>query len=196
MALETTVRTEFLRLPERFAAFAGRVDGFIVGQQAINARVGARFDGIDRRLQAITDDLGVLKGHAAGRAARDHVETILDRLGLLYVAILDRGDLVGLLRRFADIPTGERQSFYQADLVLEARDGEGALCHVAVEASYTADRRDSDRALRNAQFLQRCTGHPAHAVVASLRNDRDVQALVDAGTIHWHRLTEKDLAPD
>ncbi|MCE2467249.1 MAG: hypothetical protein J4G06_04430 [Caldilineaceae bacterium] len=119
MALETAVRTEFLRLlerdaefrgevrrllltaelielPERFAAFAGRVDEFIVGQQAINARV-------DARLQAITNDLGVLKGHAAGRAARDHVETILDRLGLTYVAILDRGDLVGLLRRFPDI---------------------------------------------------------------------------------------------
>ncbi len=219
MALETAVRTEFLRLlerdaefrgevrrhllttelielPERFAAFAGRVDGFIVEQQAVNARVDARFDGIDWRLQAITDDLGVLKGHAAGRAARDHVETILDELGLTYVAILDRGDLVGLLHRFPDIPTGDRQSFYRADPVLEARDGEGIPCHVAVEASYTADRRDSDRALRNAQFLQRGTGHPAQAVVASLRNDRDVQVLVDQGAVHWHRLTEKDLAPD
>ena len=30
----------------------------------------------------------------------------------------------------------------------------------------------------------------------ALRNDRDVQALVDAGTVHWHRLTEKDLDPE
>ena len=261
MALDTAVRTEFLRLleqdadfrtevrrqlltaelielPERFAAFVTRVDGFIarteefmvstkefmvrteefmvrteefmVEQKAINARVTERFDGVDQRfdgvdqrldrmdtrMQAITDDLGVLKGHAAGRAARDHVETILDRLGLAYVTILDRRDLVDLLRRFPDIPTGERQSFYRADLVLEAVADDGTTRYVAVEASYTADRRDSDRARRNAGFLTRCTGRPAHAVVASLRNDRDVQALVDAGTVHWHRLTEKDLDPD
>jgi len=201
---------ELIELPERFAAFAERVDEFMVEQQAINARVDARFDAVDARfdrmdarfdrmdarLQAITDDMGVLKGHAAGRAARDHVETILDRLGLTYVTILDRRDLVGLLRRFQDIPTGERQSFYQADLVLEALDDDGTTRYVAVEASYTADRRDSDRARRNAGFLTRVTGCPTHAVVVSLRNDRDVQALVEAGTVHWHRLTEKDLALD
>ena len=90
MALETALRAEFLdllerdaefreavrrqlltaeliELPERFAAFAGRVDEFIVEQQAINASVEARFDRIDVRLQTITNDLGVLKGYAAGR---------------------------------------------------------------------------------------------------------------------------------
>jgi len=69
--------SELIKLPERFAAFAGRVDEFMVEQQAINARVDtrfdtvdarfdavdARFDRIDTRLQAIIDDLGVLKGH-------------------------------------------------------------------------------------------------------------------------------------
>jgi hypothetical protein len=195
--------SELIELPERFAAFAGRVDKFIVEQQGINVRVDARFDGvdarfdrIDARLQAIIDDLDVLKGYAPGRAARDHVDTILDRLGLTYVTILDRRDLVGLLRRFRDIPTGKRESFYRADMVLEALDDHGDTRYVAVEASYTADRRDSDRARRNAGFLTRATGCPAHAVVASLRNDRDVQALVEAGTVHWLRLTEKDLAPD
>ena len=151
---------ELVELPERFAAFAGRVDEFMVEQQAINARVDTRFDSVDARLQAIIDDLGILKGHAAGRAARDHVETILDRLGLTYVTILDRRDLVGLLRQFQDIPTGERPSFFRADLVLEALDDDGATRYVAVEASYTANRRDSDR---------------------------DVKALVEAGTVHWLR---------
>ena len=255
MALETAVRTEFLRLleqdadfrtevrrqlltaelielPERFAAFVTRVDGFIarteefmvrteefmVEQKAINARMDARFDGVDQRfdgvdqrfdgvdqrfdrmdtrLQAITDDLGDLKGHAAGRAVRDHAETLPDLLGLAHIATLDRRDLVGLLAPAAsEIAAGDRQSFFRADLVVEARSADGSACYVAVEASYTADRRDSDRALRNAGYLTRCTGRPAHAVVASLRNDRNVQVLVDAGTVHWHRLTEKDLDPD
>ena len=255
MALETTVRTEFLRLleqdadfrtevrrqlltaelielPERFATFAARVDqrfeavdarfdGIDQRFEAVDARfeaVDARFDGLDQRLdrmdarfdgldqrldrmdvrmQAITNDLGDLKGHAAGRAVRDHAETLPDLLGLAHVATLDRRDLVGLLAPAAsEIAVGDRQSFFRADLVVEARDADGSACYVAVEASYTADRRDSDRALRNAGYLTRCTGRPAHAVVASLRNDRDVQALVDAGTLHWHRLTEKDLDPD
>lgn len=181
---------ELIELPERFAAFAARVDSrldrvdkFIDEQQAVNARV--------------TNDLGDLKGHAAGRAVRDHAETLPDLLGLAHVATLARRDLVELLAPAASgIAAGDRQSFFRADLVVEARASDGSACYVAVEASYTADRRDSDRALRNAGYLTRATGRPAHAVVASLRNDRDVQALVDAGTIHWHRLTGKDLDPD
>ncbi len=216
---------ELIELPERLAAFAARVDqrfeavdarfdGIDQRFEAVDARfdgidhrfeaVDARFDGIDHRfdrmdtrLQAITDDLGDLKGHAAGRAVRDHAETLPDRLGLAHVATLDRRDLVGLLAPAAsEIAVGDRQSFFRADLVVEARAADGSACYVAVEASYTADRRDSDRALRNAGYLTRCTGRPAHAVVASLRNDRDVQALVDKGAVHWHRLTEKDLDPD
>ena len=187
---------ELVELPERFAAFAARVDKFIDTQQGVNDRVESRLDGIDTRLETISKDLGNLKGHAAGRAARDHVETILDALGLTYADILRRGDLVSLMANASDIATGDRQSFYRADLVAEARDADGSPCYVAVEASYTADRRDSDRALRNAGFLTRCTGLPAHAVVASLRNDKAVQALVDAGTIHWHRLTDRDLDPE
>ena len=121
---------------------------------------------------------------------------ILDKLGLAYVTVLHRRDLVALRTAVPDMSVDDRQSFYRADLVAEARDADGLPCYVAVEASYTADRRDSDRALRNAGFLTRCTGRPAHAVVASLRNDKHVQALVDAGTLHWHRLTDKDLDPE
>ena len=155
-----------------------------------------RFDRIDRQMQAILDDLHVLKGHAPGRAARDHVETILDQLGLTYTTMLDRRDRLGLVGGAPDIADDDRQDFYRADLMVEARGADGTACHVAVEAEYTATRRDSDRALRNAGYLADRTGRPAHAVVASLRVDRDVQALVDAGTIHWHRLTAKDLEPE
>ena len=216
---------ELVELPERFAAFAARVDRFMDTQQAVNARVdrfmdtqqavNARVDEFMDTQQAVnarvdefiveqqtinarvTDDLGILKGHAAGRAVRDQAETLPDLLRLAHVATLARRDLVELLAPAASgIAAGDRQSFYRADLVVEARDADGAIHYVAVEASYTADRRDSDRVLHNAGYLTRCTGRPAHAVVASLRNDRDVQALVDAGTIHWHRLTGKDLDPD
>ena len=34
---------------------------------------------------------------------------------------------------------------------------------------------------------------PAPAAVANVRNDRELQDLIDAGNIHWHQLAERDL---
>ncbi|MXX24858.1 MAG: BTB/POZ domain-containing protein [Caldilineaceae bacterium SB0668_bin_21] len=153
---------ELIELPERFAAFAARVesrldrvDKFIDEQLGVTGRV-------ESRLQAILDDLHVLKGHAPGRAARDHVETILEQLGLTYTDLLDRRDLVGLLGGAAsDIAAHDRQDFFRADLVVEARAADGTACHVAVEAEYMATLRASDRARRNAGYLADRTGRPA-----------------------------------
>ena len=166
-----------------------RMGKFVIEQRETNARM-------DARLKNLTDDIGILKGSVVGRVTRDHVETILGLLDLEYVNILMRRDLVAMLGRATDIPTGYRQSFYRADLMLQAVDADGATHYVATEASYTADRRDTDRALRNAGFLTRCTGCPAHAVISSVKNDREVQALVEAGTVHWYRLTKRDLEPE
>ncbi len=208
---------ELIELPEMFAAFASRVNEFITEQRETNTRVNefiteqretnarvnefiteqreinARMDG---RLQDITDDIGVLKGNAVISATRDNAETIPSLLDLEYVNILVRSDLIALLRQISGIDKGHRTSFYRADLMLQAVDADGATHYVAVEASYTADRRDTDRALRNADYLQRCTGCPAHAVIASIKNDREVQPLVEDGTVHWHQLTREDLNPE
>ncbi len=177
-------------------AINARIDEFVTEQRATNAEQREAIARVDNRLKDLTDDIGTLKGSVVSRVTRDHVETILSLLDLEYVNILLRRDLVAMLGRATDIPTGHRQSFYRADLVLQAVDADGATHYVATEASYTADRRDTDRALRNAGFLTRCTGCPAHAVVSSVVNDREVQALVDAGTVHWYRLTQRDLNPE
>ncbi len=134
-----------------------------------------------------------LKGRLVLRATRNHCESILCQLKLEYVHILIRRDLLALLRRLSGIETEHRMSFYRADLVLQAVDADGATHYVAAEASYTSDRRDTDRALRNADYLQRCTGCPTHAVISSVNNDREVQRLVANGTVHWYRLTDEDL---
>ena len=202
--------TELFELPERFAAFASRVNEFIVRQEKFNAEqreINARVDEfitdqretnarVDKRLQRISDDIGDLKGHAALRATRDHSATILERLGLEYVTILYRRELIDLSRQATDISTGDRQSFIRADLMLQGEATDGTTHYVAAEASYTADHRDTDRALRNAEFLKRLTGCPAHAVISSLKNDLAVQSLVDDGTVHWFQLTDKDLDPE
>ena len=177
---------KLLELPEIFASFASRVDEFITEQRETNTRA-------DVRLKALTDDIRVLKDNVVSRATRDHAETIPSLLDLEYVNILIRSDLIALLRRISDIDKGHRLSFYRADLMLQAVDANGATHYAAVEASYTAEQRDTNRALRNAEYLQCCTGCPAYAVIASVNNDREVQRLVANGTIHWYRLTDKDL---
>ena len=208
---------ELLELPEMFAVLASHVDEFIAEQRETNARINefiaeqretnARINEfiteqratnarVDGRLKDITDDIGVLKGKVVSSATRDHAETIPSLLDLEYVNILVRSDLIALLRRLSGIDKGHRLSFYRADLVLQAVDIDGATHYVAVEASYTADRRDTDRALRNAEYLQRCTDCPAHAVVSSIKNDREVQLLVEDGTVHWHQLAREDLNPE
>ena len=196
---------ELLELPERFAVFVGRVDEFITEQRTINAEqravnteqriVNAR---LEKQMQTLLDDVGFIKGDAAIRAARANAETIAEQvLGLQPGPILQRAEMFAVLRPLAPrLQPQVRQSFYRADLVMACRAEDGTLHYMAVEAFYTGDRRDSDRALRNADFLTRCTNAPAHAVVASVRNDHEVQALVDAGRIHWYRLTARDLQPD
>ena len=62
--------------------------------------------------------------------------------------------------------------------------------HPAVEASFTADQRDTQRAIRNADLLQRLTGHNALAVVASVRNSMEAQENIDAGLLHWFQIDE------
>ena len=89
----------------------------------------------------------------------------------------------------ADIPQNHRRSFVRADLVIEVTDSAGAIHYIAVEASYTADQRDTSRAQRNAALLTRLTGHPAHAAIASVRNVHEIQPLIDDGAVYWYAPT-------
>ena len=116
-----------------------------------------------------------------------------------FVQIVARNDLIRMARQSGlanEVDSGQRRSFYAADLVLEGLDADGNTCYVAAEASFTADRRDTDRARRNAQFLTRCTGQPALPMVASVGNDREVEELVGAGDVGWFRLDEREFEAD
>ena len=87
------------------------------------------------------------------------------------------------------------QSFRRADLVIEASDG-GEPCYIAVEASYTADWHDVDRAARNARLLARFTGRSGHAVVAGVHQHGSAEAGLESGRAHWYALFEPDLLPE
>ena len=118
-------------------------------------------------------------------------------LGLTYVRNLPRTELVVMVQNAAggDIPINDLRGFSRADLVIEATDGNDT-CYIAVEASFTATQRDASRAQRNAVLLTRFTGRPAHAVVSSVRSDRDVEAEIALGNVWWHELEERDMEPE
>ncbi len=190
---------ELLQLPVRF-------DAFVVQQMGFNERTEARMDRLEShvsglnagqtRIEARMDrqerDMSTIKGALARWSVERSEESLPMEMGLEYVRTLSEGDLARLARSDGrDLTMGEIRSFRRADLVVEARDDSGTV-FIALEASFTGDVRDSDRARRNARLLTEFTGHPAIPVVASVRNVNEVAELVDSGDIYWYELEERD----
>lgn len=156
---------------------------------------------IDRRLTTTINDMAQIKGgYIRNFVIKDGPGIVVDlnldkNLAMKYVRDVTRVELAEMAQNAigGDIPTNELRSFRRADLVIEATDGNGS-CYIAVEASFTATQRDASRARRNAALLTRFTGKPAHAVVSSVRNDRDAEAEIAAGNVLWHELEERYLA--
>ena len=199
---------ELLQLPAQFQAFVTKqqqfndqMREFVKKQQQFNESITLRMDRISLQADRITigmDRLGgdisdVKGGHARSRGI-DAAPVIADDLDLEYVRTLSRAEVVEMARTLADVDvaTGDRRSFRNADLIMETTH-EAETVYVAAEFSFTANRRDSDRAVRNARYLAQQKGCKAHAVVISVRIDRELQELVDAGAINWHQLEDRYL---
>ena len=196
---------ELLRLPVRF-------DAFVDEQRQVNKRVEAdisdlkagqtrleegqdRLDAGQRRIEARMtrqkNDNSTLKDFYMSTVAGRSAETLPVDFGFEYVRTLSEADLDRMIRAARpNLPVNQVRSFRRADLVVEARDDSGTV-YIVLEASYTADLRDSDRAQRNARLLTEFTGHRAIPVVASVRNVNEVSALVDSGVIHWFEMDDR-----
>ena len=129
-------------------------------------------------------------------AAREQSHAIALMLGLRRQLYLHGNEIIDLARHqnTTDISAGDLSSFSRGDLIMEAIDAAGQLHYVAVEVSFTADARDTRRAIRNAGYLTRFTGRPAHAVVAAFRKDQEIQPAIDSGEALWYQLDEDDEA--
>ena len=191
-------------------------------QRQFYERVNRRFDSIDKKLeeqhqfnkeqhqfyeeqrqfnQRMETSIGELRGKVARYVVGVHFLEISDGMGFQFKGLLTRLDLGQLIfqrkpAETADIPQNDRRSFFRADLVIEVTDSAGAIHYIAVEASYTADQRDTSHAQRNAAILTRLTGHSAHAAIASVRNVREIQPLIDNGTVYWYALNPNDFTPE
>ncbi len=177
---------------------------FVRDQSSFNKVMVDTFDEIkqqmqsmSRRMQSMTDAIGILKGgHARNEVVRN-AELIAFDLGIKYVRDVAKIELAKWAQTHSNsgIEASDLRSFREADLVIEAHDGSDKV-YVAVEISFTADKRDTDRAIRNAGFLHRFTGYEAHSVVASVQNDRDVAQQVEQGLVHWYEIDQSTLRAD
>ena len=200
---------ELLQLPAAFAAFVEaqrdfneRVDTFIEEQTKWNQeqtrwnQEQAKWNqeqtrwntNTEARLGRLESDMSSLKGdYARSRTIQDAPGIAAD-MGLEYVRTLTNDDLLRMAGN--SLPRDTARSFRNADMVIEATDGHETH-YIAVEISFTADRREVDRALRNANLIHRFTGKVALPAVASVRNDHDIQADLDAGIVYWHPLEDR-----
>ena len=192
---------ELLALPARFDSFVATTQAFMEEQRQINASTAEfiaeqkEFNArTDRRFESMQNDISNLRADYARRNAVNEAFIIALDMGFRLLRSLASSDLWTICQAgdATGISANALRSFYRADLVLEVADGNDASHYIAVEVSYTADERDTGRALRNAGYLARFTGRPAHAAVASVRNDHRIQPLIDGGEIYWHQLEDRD----
>ena len=172
-----------------------RVDARFDEVDARFARAEARSDGHDVMFKRITDDLGQLKGAHARNVALADAAVIARDLNLRRTKNLTQDELLDLIDSAdtSDILVSDLRSFRVADLIMEATAEDGEVCYVAVEISYTANGRDTKRALRNAKFMTRFTGKRAFAVVSGLYRDDRIQDTFESGELFSHQLTPGQL---
>ena len=176
-------------LAEHSKVLAGHTET-LAEHSKILAEHSEEFVSLKREVRLLRDDVGDLKGPRAEEEAGKDIAFIAEQLGLALTRVLTRDDLLALLRAqpLPDLPSNVRNSFTKADIIAEAVDEAGETRYIAVEASYTVNGRDTERAVRNAGILTRLTGKPALSVVAGYRMDDRERSIIESGEVFWHEL--------
>lgn len=177
---------ELLALPRRFAQYAQTTDS---------------------KLNRLGDDIGAVKGLFMERTAREDAPVIASEMGLEWKKSLERNEVVAIANEAgrkglaSGISRDNMRTFRRADLVIEAVDDDGHIYYIAVEISYTADSRDTIRAIRHAEYLTRFTGTPAYAAISSVHIDNRIKDILTENSpkplgvnqetrVFWSRLPE------
>ena len=186
--VEGEMNERFDKVDQRFDKVDQRID-------KVEGEMNERFDKVESDISGLRDDIAPLKGAHVRSAAVREAGLIAEDMGFTFVRTLT-SEQVRILSRSestADISAGDLRSFRRADLIMEVTDGEGETCYVAVEISFTANGRDTTRAVRNAGFLTAFTGKRSVAAVAGLRRDDRIDESIESGEVFWHQLDPSDL---
>ena len=205
---------ELLTLPQRFAEYTvvtekrfDRLETKVDNLEGKFDNLEGRFDRFETKFDQMTYTVGELKGLFMERVGRDDAPIIASEMELQWNRTLNRAELNAIADEAqrngltTGISRDSMRAFRRADLVIEATDNDGQTYFVAVEISYTADSRDTDRAVRHAGYLTRFTGAPAYAAISSVHADNRIENILTEETpkpgdmdqetrIFWSRLPE------
>ena len=161
-----------------------------VGQEELAGRQTR----LERSVDRLRDDIAPIKGRFAQNLAVEQSVVIALRMGLAYRSRVTQREMADLLGEndTSDLAANEIESLVLADLIFTAVDANDELWYVTLEASYTADERDTGRAIRNAALLTRFTGNQARPVVASALIDDRIRGDVASGGVFWYALDETE----
>ena len=217
---------DMLQLPSKFDAFVEKMDTFIEEQRAFNVMVAGfiqeqkQFNSemrtfvnemklfnagqrdlnerLVRNLDRITHDVGQLRGWFARLNAVDLAPVIAYEMGMTMTRTLDRKELVSMANQGIrdGMSKDSLRSFINADVIIEATQADSSTCYIAVEASYTADHRDTDRALRNAGYMTQFTGLPARPCIVSVQNIRELGPEILQGNVFWYPIPDQFWEPE
>ncbi len=167
-----------------------------------------RIDRIEQNINRMSNDFRNFRwNYAESAAVKEFINIAIDlndfkSLDLEETAarVVTQNELLAMAssygnEKLAEIPKNDRRSFYRSDLVIETQRQDGETCYIAVEASYTCDDRDTDRALTHADLITRFTQKTAWPVIAGVRVDNRIQPEIDEGKVFWYPLDEESLHP-
>lgn len=185
---------------ERTEAFMHRTEEFMVDMRRFVQQQTAINERLIQRMDRLEGDFSGFKGEYARVRAVEDAWGIARDMGLEYVRTLSKEDLGRFAESALDLESlrerrDQLRSFRNADLVIETKDG-ASTKYVAIEISFTADHRETDRAARNAELLTEFTGATALPAVASVRNDKYVERIAELGDVYWHPLEDRTPHPE
>lgn len=202
VALRSRVLTqELLDLPEKLAQLAATFADFAAATTAaldeLRERQGRLEEGqldLQTNLRRVDAGLAKLRGNFTRRIVVEDAGIIAEDMGFVWKRNIPRRVLHNMTRSpdAASFAAGDLHSFRMADLVMEVADANGDTCYIAAEASYTADTRDTDRALRNARYMTHFTGAPAYAAIASTYLDNRIADILNSGQVYWYEIPDRD----
>ena len=160
------------------------------------------------RLQRIDHDFRNFRGNFAESAARKSAygiaimlseEKSLD-LDITSIRIIPHAEYTAFARQygranFNALPRDVKMSFLHSDLIIEAREEDGPIFYIAVEASYTCDGRDTARAISHSLLLTQFTGKESYPAISGVRLDNSIQPIINSGDILWHPIEEEEMDP-
>ena len=200
LLLRALLTDDFLLLPakvDRLMELPAKVD-HLQGDVSKLMELPAKVDRLQEEVRQVTTDLAPIRGSHARDAAQRAVRRIARIVNCRLQEQLNDDDLYDFTANndTTGITPEDLKSFENADIVLRGSHRDtGEIHYIAVEASFTGGEDDTRRALRNARYLTRFTGQPAHAVVAALRLTPEAEEAIRQGDVTWYETERRHLEP-